>query len=471
MKQKKFFELKKNLKKDFSSLKVVKIALLGDSSTQLLAQALKGQGYEAGINFDVFEADYNQIEGQIFDHSSELYQCKPDFVILFHSTQKLIKRFYKTDTRGRSQFAEGHVKRVMNMYESINTIHPCKTIYFNFPEINDAVFGNYANKVAISFTYQLRKLNYELMMAAQKCKNLFIADVCALHHQYGTSIAVDPKMYINADMVFSLDFLPEIAKQIVDIIQALQGRFKKCLVMDLDNTIWGGIIGDDGIENIQIGDLGIGKAFTELQHWIKQLKQRGIILAVCSKNDERLAREPFEKHPDMVLRMDDIALFVANWDNKADNMRYIQSVLNIGFDSMVFIDDNPFEREMVRTHITDIVVPELPEDPAEYLAFLQSLNLFETASFTEKDVERTRQYQEEAKRVVAQKMFTNEDEFLSSLDMVSEVRPFDKFTTPRVAQLTQRSNQFNLRTIRYTEDYVFRGLFYPLFYPAGQIWR
>jgi FkbH-like protein len=453
-KQKNFFELKKNLKKDFSACRQVRLAVLGDSATQLMTQAIQGYGHDCGINFDIFEADYNQIERQVFDSTSELYQRRPEFVIIFRSTQKLIKHFYKINAQEKARFAEEHLRQVESIYDSIVQNHPCRVIYFNFLEINDAIFGNYASKVNSSFAYQLRKINYELMNTAQRCKNLFIADVCALHHQYGSSVAIDPKMYINADMVFSLDFMPAVAKQVTDIILAVSGNFKKCLIMDLDNTLWGGIIGDDGLENIQIGDLGIGKAFTEMQLWIKQLKQRGIILAVCSKNDERLAREPFEKHPDMVLRLDDIALFVANWDNKADNIRFIQSVLNIGFDSMVFLDDNPFEREMVRTHIPDIEIPDLPEDPAEYLPYLRTLNLFETASYTEKDEQRTRQYQEEAQRVVAQKLFTNEDEFLASLSMVAEVRPFDKFTVPRVAQLTQRSNQFNLRTIRYTEEEI-----------------
>jgi FkbH-like protein len=254
--------------------------------------------------------------------------------------------------------------------------------------------------------------------------------------------------------VSSIDFLPLLGKNTVDIIQAVLGKFKKCLILDLDNTLWGGIIGDDGIENIQIGSLGIGKAFTEIQLWVKELKKRGIIIAVCSKNDELIAKEPFEKHPDMVLRLDDIAVFVANWENKVDNIKYIQSILNIGYDSMVFLDDDPFERNMVQSQIPQITVPELPEDPAEYLNYLRTLNLFETASHTEKDEQRTQQYQQEAKRHVAQKMFTNENGFLSTLEMVSTVKPFDKFTIPRVAQLTQRSNQFNLRTIRYTEEEI-----------------
>jgi FkbH-like protein len=172
---------------------------------------------------------------------------------------------------------------------------------------------------------------------------------------------------------------------------------------------------------------------------------------VCSKNDDAIAREPFEKHPDMVLRLSDIAVFVANWENKVDNLRHVQRVLNIGFDAMVFIDDSPFERGMVRTGIPELCVPELPADPADYALYLRGLNLFETASFSEEDSQRTRQYQEEAKRSAAQHTFADEDEYLASLDMVSVVKPFDRFDTPRIAQLSQRSNQFNLRTVRYTE--------------------
>jgi FkbH-like protein len=454
MNLKNFIDLKKNLKKNFSKLQVVRAAILGDSATQLLTQAIKGYGYEVGINFEIFEADYNQIERQVFDMSSDLYQFKPEFVIIFHSTQKLIKGFYKLSNKEKSNFADKQIENVKNIYNTITSNHPCKIIYFNFPEINDNVFGNYSNKIDISFTYQLRKLNYQLMNLSQKLKNLFINDLCILHSQYGHNVVFDPKVYIITDIVSSIDFLPLLGKNTVDIIQAISGKFKKCLILDLDNTLWGGIIGDDGIENIQIGDLGIGKAFTEIQLWVKELKKRGIIIAVCSKNDELIAKEPFEKHPDMILRLDDIAVFVANWNNKVDNIKYIKSVLNIGFDSMVFLDDNPFERDMIRTHIPEITVPELPEDGAEFLSYLRTLNLFETASYSEAEQKRTQQYQEEAKRHVAQKMFTNENDFLATLEMVSTVKPFDKFNIPRVAQLTQRSNQFNLRTIRYTEEEI-----------------
>lgn len=451
---KNIIDLKKNLKKDCSGLKVVKVALLGDSATQLLAQALRGYGYDAGLNLELFEAGYDQIERQVFDRSSGLYHFHPEWAVLFNSTHTLIKNFYTLGSHERSTFAEHQIALIQSLYESISSQQQCKVIYYNFAEINDGVFGNYCNKVDTSFTFQLRKLNYQLMELSQRLQHLFICDISALHNRYGESFVCDSKLYITAGMVFSIDFLPHVAKNTVDIIHSASGKFTKCLILDLDNVLWGGIIGDDGLENIQLGALGIGKAFTELQLWAKQLKQRGIILAVCSKNEEHLAKEPFEKHPDMVLTLDDIAVFVANWGNKVDNIRYIQSILNIGFDSLVFLDDSPFERSMVRTHIPDITVPELPDDPAEYLSYLRSLNLFETASYTPKDAQRTQHYQEEAKRRMVQKSFRNEDEFLASLAMTSTVKCFDRFTIPRVAQLTQRSNQFNLRTIRYTEGEV-----------------
>jgi len=451
-----FLQLKKNLKRDLSHLKLIKVAILGDTATQLLTQAIKGYGFEAGINFDIFEADYSQIAGHVFDSSSDLYQFKPEWVIIFYSTQKLLNSFYLLGHQEKSSFADKQVENIKNIYSVITAQLPCKVIFFNFTEIAESVYGNYANKLDISFTYQLRKLNLALMQASRDLKNLFISDVSALQNQFGTGFVFDPKMYVHANMVFSLDVLPYIAKNTVNIFQAAAGDINKCLIMDLDNTLWGGLIGDDGIENIEIGDLGIGKVFTELQLWVKQLQQRGIILAICSKNDEQIAKEPFEKHPEMVLRLDDIAVFVANWDNKVDNIQYIQQVLNIGFDSMVFLDDSPFEREMIRTQIPEITVPELPKDPAEYLIFLRHLNLFETASYSENDYKRTKQYQEESTRQNIQRIFTDENDFLASLGMVSSVKAFDQFTVPRVAQLTQRSNQFNLRTIRYTNEDIQR---------------
>lgn len=448
-----FNGLKRNLKRDFSGFKKIKVALLGDTATQFLAQALRGHGYQVSIDLELYEADYNQIDAQLLDKTSELYRWAPRVVIVFHSYEHLARKFYRLSTTEKRSFAENHLQQVKNLCRSVSAELPgAKIIYFNFAEEDDGVFGNYANKVVSSLLWQIRELNLGLMKLARDTENLFICDLCSLQSRLGSMQMCDSRFHINADMPISLEALPALAAQTVDIILAIEGRIKKALVLDLDNTLWGGVIGDDGLAGIQIGDLGVGKAFTELQLWAQQLKQRGILLAVCSKNEESTAMEPFRSHPDMVLRLDDFAMFVANWNTKVDNIRHIQKVLNIGMDSLVFLDDNPVERDIVRQHVPGICVPELPSDPAEYVPYLRGLNLFETASYTEEDAQRTRQYQEEAQRSQFLTTFTDEDSYLASLEMLCRVERFNEFSLPRVAQLTQRSNQFNLRTVRYTED-------------------
>jgi FkbH-like protein len=443
-----FKNLKQNLKSDTSSFPSIKLALLGDTATQFLAMALRGMAIERGFALDLFEAEYNQVERQVVDKTSELYAFKPDYVVVFQSTHKLLASYNTLPPEKQETLADERINFVRLMCVSVSG----RIIYCNYPEIDDGVFGSFANKVAGSFTYQVRKLNFSLMHEAAYHQNLFICDLAALQNKLGRDMLFDASIYTSTEMVLSLDSVPYVVSRIMDIVCALQGQFKKCLILDLDNTLWGGVIGDDGLENIQLGHgLDIGKVFTELQHWIKTLKNRGIILAVCSKNDEGIAKEPFIAHPEMVLKLEDISVFMANWDNKADNIRRIQEILNIGFDSMVFLDDNPVERAIVRENIPGITVPELPEDPADYLEYLYGLSLFETASYSAEDAERTKQYQVEAQRVSTQKTFTNEDDFLKSLDMVSDVKGFEPFNIPRVAQLSQRSNQFNLRTIRYTD--------------------
>ncbi len=444
-------ELKKFAKEGLASQPALKIAILGDTATQLLATAVKGIGVLRGYNINLLEAEYNQVERQFMDPMSELYKFDADFIVVFQSTHKLGEQHSLLPIEQQNTLAKDRLSFVASICE-IPALANKKIIYFNYPEIEDTIFGSYANKVTSSFTYQIRKLNYELMNLSHQYPNLFICDIAGLQNKFGRNMMFASNIYVSTEMVLSIDILPYVASRVMDIVCAIKGQFKKCLILDLDNTIWGGVIGDDGIEGIQLGhSLGIGKAFTEFQMWIKKLKQRGIIICVASKNNEETAKEPFEKHPDMILRLDDIAVFQANWETKVDNIRTIQSILNIGFDSMVFLDDNPFERNMVRENIKGITVPELPEDPGEYLEYLYSLNLFETTSYSNADKDRTKQYQIEAKRVSLSQTFTNEADFLKSLNMASTVSGFTKFNTPRVAQLSQRSNQFNLRTIRYTE--------------------
>lgn len=429
-----------------------KLAVLGDCATQLLSTAIRGYASYIGLGMDVFDADYNQIDALVMDDHSELYDFSPDAVLLQMCTQKLYEGFCGTALQDRSSFAESVFNRIRGVWRRIGsraTILQC-----NFPLLDDGVFGQFGNKTADSFLFQQRKLNYLLMQGCQEGKNVYIIDLDSLQNQLGQGAFSDAKLYYIAKMPICVDALPVVAKRVLDVVQVLRGSIKKCVVLDLDNTLWGGTIGDDGLGGIQIGELGTGHAFSDFQTWLKELKNRGILLAVCSKNNESAAKEPFEKHPEMVLRLEDFSVFIANWEDKASNIRKIQQTLNIGMDSLVFLDDNPFERNLVRSMIPEVTVPELPEDTALYLLYLRQLGLFEAASYSAEDSLRTDQYRTQAERSAFEASFHSYEDYLAGLEMKAVAAPFDTFHYPRISQLTQRSNQFNLRTVRYTEAEV-----------------
>lgn len=429
-----------------------KIAVIGDCATQQFSTALRGESIRRGFPLNVLDADYDQMEAQLLDPNSEVYQFQPDYILLFASFEKLKNRFYDTVPAARTGFAQHEIERFTGLWQAIAANSKAKILMFDFPEAEDNVFGSYALRTPASFGFQVRKLNLLLSEAiAADFPNVYPIALSTVQTALGRSAFFEDRTWYLAKMAVCTDALPAVVSRIMDTVTALAGQVKKCVIVDLDNTLWGGVIGDDGIDGIQLGELGDGPAFAALQRWLLELKRRGILLAVCSKNNDDIAREPFEKHPEMILHLDDFAMFVANWENKAQNIQNIQKTLNIGMDSLVFLDDNPFERNLVREMLPDVTVPELPEDPAFVPAYLDSLHLFEAVSFSEEDAARTAQYQAEASRTAAQASFGSYEDYLKALDMKAEVLPFDSFHYPRIAQLTQRSNQFNLRTVRYSE--------------------
>ena len=435
----------------------IKIAFLGNYSNQFLTTAIERHGRLFDLNIETFEGGYNQTGIDILSPDSELYNFNPEFVFLGFDSKPLKNDFNKLSLENKSIFGDKFLAEVKLYVKTLSGRMNTKIIFANFIEEFDDVFNFLASKNTESFSFQLQRINVGLSELSIEFDNLFIMDLKGMAFRKGRSNVLSNKLYVNTSQPYDLNFIPVISKSIIDLVTNFRGSFSKCLILDLDNTLWGGVIGDDGMNNIEIGDLGVGKIFTEIQLWAKALKERGIILCICSKNTEEIAKEPFEQMDEMILKLNDISVFVANWNNKADNIRYIQKVLNIGFDSMVFVDDNPAERDVVRNNIEGIIVPELPSDPENYLTFLNDLNLFSTVTYSGADQDRTDKYIAESERV----KFSEEvdiDSYLNGLEMQGECVPISDTDVARVAQLTQRSNQFNLRTIRQSEadisDYI-----------------
>lgn len=428
-----------------------KLAVMGDCATQHLVVALRGKFNKEGLHVEILDLDYNQITAQILDLESELYRFQPNAVLIQMCTEKLYENYLKLAPTERKEFAQEMVQKIVFDWGKLYERRQMTVLQFNFPEFDDGIHGNFAAQYEMSFIFQLRKLNVLLSQEAATKKFAHIVDICGVQAKLGRDFFHSDKLYYLAKMPVNLPAIPYVANEVFHVVRALQGRTKKCVVVDLDNTLWGGVIGDDGLCGIQVGELGQGRAFSELQSWLLELKMRGILLAVCSKNDEETAKQPFLHHPEMRLKLKDFAIFIANWKNKDENIAYICDTLNIGRDSVVFLDDNPFERGLVRQMLPDVTVPELPEDPADYLGSIRTLGLFETVSVSVEDAMRTKQYQAEANRQIAKAEFDSFEDYLCSLEMRAEVSAFTPFQFARIAQLTQRSNQFNLRTVRYTE--------------------
>jgi FkbH-like protein len=313
------------------------------------------------------------------------------------------------------------------------------------PEVDP--FGRLSAAFPGGRTRILQRLNLELWDAAQKA-GASVLDVEQLAAVVGKRNWSDPAMWIAAKQYPSPDAAPLLTRNLAALVRALCGLTSKCAVLDLDGTMWGGIIGEDGLNGIRLGGDAEGEAYTAFQKYLLGLKRRGIPLAVCSKNNEEDARSVFRQHPESVLKEEDFAVFLANWEPKPDNLRHIAATLNIGVDTLVFLDDNPVERSLVRKELPEVEVPELPEDPARYAEVLHGTYLFESLSLTDEDRRRADTYRENAQRTELAASSTNLDDYLASLRMKVELRPFDEPNLPRIVQLINKTNQFNLTTRR-----------------------
>lgn len=427
-----------------------KLALLADVSTQHLVPVLRVLFSDNGFDLEVYEAGFDTLQVETLDPTSRLYAFGPNAIVILQSTVKLRNAFYHA-FGDRGSFVAAQADSIEAVWTAIRAQTSALIVQSTFVLPYERPFGNFGRLVDSDLSSAVAEINREISLRARRHSSILINDVDFLAAWVGRRQFFDEKLWGLAKTLCALEFLPDVAQNICDICLASAGRAVKCVVLDLDNTLWGGVVGDDGLEGIALGELDEDGAFGSFQSYLRELSSRGIILAVCSKNNEDIARSVFQKHSGMILKEEHVAVFVANWDDKATNLRRIREILNIGFDSMVFLDDSPFERNLVRQTIPEIIVPELPEDPALYVRVLSELNLFETASQSSLDAGRATLYQDQQKRDAESRKFATLEDYLQSLNTVALCRRFELSTLGRIAQLIQRSNQFNLTTRRYAE--------------------
>lgn len=431
--------------------KDLRIAVLGSYSIQHFVSVLRFLLHEEGIDANIYEGEYDGILMDVLNDDSELYEFKPSMVILLPSI-KDIKEFPALGNDGEAveQLADKQVQLYQGIWRKLETSLGCQILQANFVLPIERALGNLESNYEYSRSYYYKRINAKLEQ--KRGGNVTIMDMDYWAGVVGKINWFDNSSYYLSKTGFRMDYIGIAAEVFVKQILALTGKVKKCLVLDLDNTLWGGVVGDDGCMGIQLDpNNAIGESYRAFQQYVLQLKERGVILAVCSKNEEDIAKEPFEKNDKMILKLDDISCFIANWEDKAGNIRTIASKLNIGVDSLVFFDDNPAEREIVKKFVPEVLVVDVPEDPADYVQALSLCMPFEWGQLTGEDFKRTQSYLQNSKRQELESSFVNYDEYLQALDMVGSVDEIDEYSKERFAQLINKSNQFNLRTIRYTE--------------------
>ncbi|GAA0645373.1 HAD-IIIC family phosphatase [Brevundimonas lenta] len=430
-----------------------RLGVLSNSTTALIAPALEATALRYGLALEVVEAPFGQIVQEALDPEGLLATSELDAVLIAVDVYGAPLR----ETPGDADAAEATLAGALGQFDLVRDGLRANTratlIWQTLPRLPETLFGSYDFRLPGTSRWLVDQLNRRL--ADSLPGDELLVDIAGLAETLGLDRWHDPVLRNIGKLPFAQEFAPVYAEHVARVIGALRGKSRKALVLDLDNTVWGGIIGDDGLEGIVIGQgSALGEAHLSVQQGALDLHGRGVVLAVSSKNEDETARTPFRQHADMLLKEDHIAVFQANWIDKATNLATIADALTLGRDALVFLDDNPAERMQVRSEHPEIAVPELPADAAFYARALNAGGYFEAVAFSDDDRNRSGFYKENARRLQLQGSAGSLDAYHASLEMVATFQPFDAVGRARISQLINKSNQFNLTTRRYTEAQV-----------------
>jgi FkbH-like protein len=432
----------------------IRLLILSASTASHLTDALTGTAIRYGFLLNVIMVEYQEPEPWFEGNRDALKHNPPDFVLLASDNRmlKLIAPLGDEEASRRTiDAALGRIARIAEV-AAAETARP--VIVQTLAGDPDASQSNIDLGLPGSPRYLHVEFNRRLALQARTASHLLF-DVDALANLVGQDAWSAARYRYAAKYPFAAAMIPLYADHVMRIVAAQMGRSRRVLVLDLDNTIWGGIVGDDGVEGLQLGTgTPLGETYSALQRMALSFRERGVVLCVSSKNDEAIALDAFRNHPEMLLKQEDIAAFRVNWDDKAANIKAISDAIALGLDSFVLLDDNPAERKRVRDALPAVAVPELPEDPSEWISVFQAAGYFEAPAFSREDQLRAGFYQANARRAAELERIGNHDDYLRSLEMTLSIAPFDAAGRKRIAQLIAKSNQFNLTTRRYGEAEV-----------------
>jgi FkbH-like protein len=440
-----------------TGLTPLRIALLSSHSVDHLVPAIRVAALHRRVAASVHVGTYGIYRQALLGHDTALRDFAPNIVVLALDARDAVPELPPSATaEDAARAVDARVAELRTLWRRARESFGARVLQQTVIAADPPVFGDYEGLVPASPGAMADALNVALRATARE-EGVLMLDLAQYVAWHGREGFADPVLWHRAKQLVSPAVAPLYGDLVARVAAATRGLSRKCLVLDLDNTLWGGVVGDDGLEGVRLGQGGTeGEAFQAVQRYARQLAARGVILAVCSKNDPHIAEEAFSNHPGMLLRREDIACFVANWEDKATNLRRIAKSLNISLDALAFLDDNPAEREIIRRELPMVAVPELPDDPALWPASLAAAGLFEPAAFTDDDAARSRSYAENAARGAALEAATDMEGYLRGLAMRMFAVPISAANLPRVVQLINKTNQFNLTTRRRDEAEVAR---------------
>ena len=411
---------------------------------------------QKNINPNIYQGDYDVVIQEVLSEGTTMINFKPEILIIFLDIRilapNLILKYTELSSDEIQKEKETVLEYIELLFSSINANFETKVIFhlFDLPSIPafdmaEIQQGNGQRSI-------IKSINDLIVDKSKIYGDIYFVDLNIIKEKLGLQNFFDKRYWFIGKAPFSLDAAKEITIEHSKIINTLMGKTKKCLVLDCDNTLWGGILGEDGFDKIKIGKTYPGNMYLDFQRQILNLYNKGVILAINSKNNEEDVLEVLENHPDMLLRKNHFACIYANWENKATNIKNIALDLNIGIDSLVFVDDSAFECNLIKENVPEVEVIQLPKEAYKYSEILLNSGLFDKLAYTQEDKNRGELYKVEVDRKKHRTKFSDIDSYYKSLEMVITIENVSEFTIPRVSQLTQRTNQFNLTTKRYSED-------------------